>query len=315
MSDPSGSSTTARHRARAELAIAVLTRNRWAMVDRCLTSIYHQAAAHGVPIHVLVNGSDDDTAERIARTYPDVDLHVTDANLGVGPGRNHLMEQIDATWVLHLDDDGTVGSRFVEDALVEIRQAPPDRVVVAGHIIDVDVDPDPVRVTGPGYRFSGGICILQAAAFSRLGGYLSAGYRQGEEDDYTIRLHHADLAIWQVAELVLFHPLVRDRAQQVEVLRTGLTQSVVTSVRYAPWWAVVPWVMWKLLSHLRLAIRLRAPAAYASGVFAGLRLIPSTLQQRTPVRLDTMLASSGRFNARLDVAKRSTGLSAATKTT
>lgn len=280
------------------LAIAILTRNRREEVDRCLSSVVTQAADHDVPVHVLINGSDDDTVAHIADAYPDVEVHVSHTNLGVGGGRNLLMAEIDATWVLHLDDDGTVGPHFVEHALAEVRKAPADRVVVAGHIVDVDLDPVPVpvRVTGPAYRFSGGICIMEAATFSRLGGYLPVGYRQGEEGDYTIRLHDADLTIWQSSDLVLFHPLVHDRAKRVEILRTGLTQSVVTGVRYAPWWAVVPWVSWKIVSHLRVAVRLRAPSAFTSGLVSAIRLLPSTVRHRTPVRLQSMLAGSGRVN-------------------
>lgn len=288
--------TAAHPSGRPELVVAILTRDRRDEVDRCLTSVVAQAAAHDVPVHVLINGSNDDTAAHLAASYPDVEVHSIGTNLGVGGGRNRLMTEIDATWVLHLDDDGTVGPRFIEHALAEIRQAPSDRVVIAGHIVDVDVDPDPVRVTGPAYRFSGGICIMRAAAFSRLGGYLPAGYRQGEEGDYAIRLHDADLTIWRSSDLVLFHPLVHDRAKRVEILRTGLTQSVVTGVRYAPWWALLPWVSWKIVSHLRVAVRLRAPSAFTSGLVSAVRLVPSTVRSRTPVRLQSMMAGSGRVN-------------------
>lgn len=283
-----------------DLAIAILTRDRWATLARCLDSIYDQAATNDVPIHVLVNGSDDDTADRLPEAYPDVVVHVAATNLGVARGRNNLMDHIDARWVLHLDDDGTVGPRFVEKALLEVSKATPDTAVIAGHIIDVDLDPDPYLPTGPGYRFSGGVCILDSPTFSRLGGYPVDGYRQGEEGDYAIRVHEADLRIWQTAEIVLFHPLLHGRVKRVELMRTGLTQAVVTGVRFAPWWAVVPWVAWKLLAYGRLAVRLRAPGDYLAGVSTAFRLLPATARRRSPVRLRSMLAGSGRFNERLN---------------
>ena len=281
---------------RSTIGIAVLTRDRWPAVDRCLDSIYQQAVASEVPIHLLVNGSSDDTAIRAAASYPEVQVHVSDVNLGCPGGRNRLSELATTDWVVHVDDDGTVPDGFVAAVRAEVDTSPLDRAVIAGHIVDVELDPNPRMASGRSNRFSGGICVMRRSTFLELGGYPTDGLRQGEEGDYAIRLHQAGQHIWRSDGLVLFHPLRHSITKRRELLRTGLRQAVLTGFRYCPAWAVIPWVLWKLASHLVVAIRLRAPRPYLAGVWDSLALLPRTLRGRQPVSMRTMLATTTRFS-------------------
>ena len=298
MTQPNGTpgSSTVSSAGRSPLAIVILTRDRWPVVDRCLGSIYQQALNEGVPVHLLVNNSRDDTAERARTSYPAIHIHRSDVNLGCPGGRNHLMGLVEAEWVAHIDDDGTVADDFLSVLAAEIGAAPRDRVVIGGNIVDVDLDPQPALAGGRTNRFSGGICALRRSTFLELGGYPTDGLRQGEEGDYAIRLHDAGHHIWRSANLVLFHPLRHSAAKRRELLRTGLRQSVLTGVRYCPAWAVVPWTAWKMAVHLQLAVRLRAPRPYLAGARDALRLLPSTLKSRRPVSMRAMLSSTTRFS-------------------
>ena len=281
---------------RSTIGIAILTLDRWPAVDRCLNSIYQQAVTSGIPIHLLVNGSSDDTALRTAASYPAVQVHVSEVNLGCPGGRNHLNDLASTDWVVHVDDDGTVPDGFVSAVRAEVDSAPPDRAVIAGHIVDVEVDPDPPMASGRSNRFSGGICVMRRSTFLELGGYPTDGLRQGEEGDYAIRLHQAGHHIWRSDALVLFHPLRHSITKRRELLRTGLRQAVLTGVRYCPAWAVIPWISWKLASYLVVAIRLRAPRPYLAGVRDSLALLPSTLRGRRPVSMRTLLTTTSRFS-------------------
>lgn len=279
----------------ATLSIAILTRCRWELARRCLDSVIDQARERGVRVLVLVNGSDDDTAERIRELYPDVEVHESVTNLGCPGGRNRLMELSSAEWVAHIDDDGTVDPDFVEAVVSAIRSVPPECMVVAGRIVDPDVEPDPTFVTGPASRFSGGVCAIRRDDFLRLGGYPDGAMRQGEEGALAIRLHDAGLTIQRFREVVLNHPLVHGPEKQRLLVRTGLRQSLLTGVATCPWWLLPGWILWKLAVHLRVAVRARAPGPYIAGLRDALGDLGATWRARRPVSARAILASSSRF--------------------
>lgn len=279
----------------SSVSFAVLTRNRWPIADRCLSGLLEQTRPRGVPVVVLVNGSDDDSADRIRNAYPDVEVHETEDNLGCPGGRNRLTEMCRTGWVAFIDDDGTVGPGFVDALLREVEQAPVSRMVIAGCIIDPDVNPDATFTSGPVGRFSGGVCAIRRADFLRLGGYPADGLRQGEEGALSLRLHDAGLSIHRSADLVLHHPLRHDEPKRRELLRTGLRQSLLTGVTSCPWWMVPFWIVWKLAVNLRLAVRLRSPGPFLGGVGDAARDLPGAVRARRPVSARAVIAASSRF--------------------
>lgn len=279
----------------AEVSVAILTRDRWPTVDRCLASLRDQAADARTPIVVLVNGSGDDSVARIRSSYPEVEVHESPTNLGCPGGRNRLTELCRTDWVAYVDDDGTVGPGFVEAVQREVRAAPPERMVIAGNVVDVDVNPDATFTSGPTGRFSGGICAIRRADLVRLGGYPEAALRQGEEAVLALKLHDDGLTIHRAASLVLFHPLVHGSQKRRELLRTGLRQSLLTGVGFCPLWMLPGWTMWKMVVYLRVALALRAPWSYLTGLSDAARELPQAWRARSPVRPRTILASTSRF--------------------
>lgn len=277
------------------LTVAILTRERRPLVARCIESIQRTARAAGVPIVVLVNGSTDDTAAFLRSSYPDIEVHEEPTNLGCPGGRNRLTELCGTVWVAYLDDDGTVDDHYIDAALVAISEAPDDRAVIAGNIIDVDLDPNPVRSSGPTGSFSGGICIVRRADFLRLGGYPEDGLRQGEETEFAMKAYDDGRTIDRSASLVLYHPLPRSRAKQLELLRTGLRQSLITGVRLCPWWLVPGWTVWKIAIYLQRALRLRGLRAFAGALRDAAVCLPVAIRTRQPVRARAVMAASGRF--------------------
>lgn len=284
--------------AEAPIAIGILTRNRWETAQRCLASLHGQAVAAGVPIVVLVNGSDDDSAARLRAAYPDVEVHESPTNLGCPAGRNRLTELCRAAWVVYVDDDGTVGPDFVTSVRAEVQAAPADRMVIAGNIIDVDLNPDATFTSGPDTRFSGGICAIRRADFLRLGGYPEEALRQGEEGVLSLKLHDAGLAIHRAGSVVLFHPLVHTAAKRRELLRPMIRHSLLTAVGYCPLWLLPVWIPWKAIINLRVAIALRAPRTYLAGLGDVARGAPQAWRARSPVSARTMLAGTSRFRRR-----------------
>lgn len=288
----------------APLTIAVLTWQRQDDVSRCIESVAKGAAAAEVPIVVLVNGSTDDTVAALRSAYPDIAVHEEASNLGCPGGRNRLTDLCETPWVFYLDDDGWVGPDFVDAALTAIASVPQDCAVIAGNVIDRHRDSDgdedagsnPPFRSGPTSSFSGGTCAIRRADFMRLGGYPDDDLRQGEETEFAMKVFDAGLSIYRSASLVLFHPRSHERAKRIELLRTGLRQSLLTGVRLCPWWMVPIWTVWKLAIYLRIAVELRALGTFGRAVGDALGYLPRTLRTRRPVRARAVLAASARLH-------------------
>lgn len=275
-----------------EITIAILTRNRPATALSCLEAILAQQGP-GVSVLVLVNGSSDDSAEIISKTYDQVRVEVSEVNLGCPGGRNRLARLARTEWVAFIDDDGVVAPDFVARLRANIA-AHPAAAVIAGCAVDA-LHPDPIGLTaGPVGAFSGGICALRASVFLALGGYHEDGYRQGEETELAIRLLDQGHLIWRDPELTLLHDVDLSLVKRREIVRTGLRQSVLTGVKFCPLYALVPWIVWKLVAFTRSALSVRD----LRPVLLGLADVPAHVgtawSTRAPVDLSVLLQASGR---------------------
>ena len=86
--------------------VIVVTYGRSDLVRRCLTSL--REALGEVPhakIHVVDNCSPDDTAEMVAREFPEVRLHRQPTNSGFSAANNVVLRQLTAPFVLILNPD------------------------------------------------------------------------------------------------------------------------------------------------------------------------------------------------------------------
>lgn len=279
---------------RVDLSILILTRDRWPLLERCLRSLHGQAQDAGIPVVVLVNGSDDGSAARVRTEFPDVTVHESDVNLGCPGGRNRLTELVGSEWVVHVDDDGTVGPDFLRVVLAEVAQAPADRAVVTGRFVDLEMESADILDSGPTGTFCGGVCIIRRSDFRRVGGYPEDGLRQGEEAELSLKLHDQGSTVHRAGALIVFHPRNPDARKRRELLRTGFRQSLLTGVRFCPWWMLPGWIVWKLGVYLGLAVRLRALGPYRDGLRDANDALPEVWRSRRPVSADAIFAVSGR---------------------
>jgi hypothetical protein len=118
-------------RARADVAVVVVTYNALPWVERCLASV----AAY--PTVVVDNGSSDDTPAFVRERFPDVRL-VEQENRGLGAGWNAGMAAAgEPRWYLILNADAWTVDDAV-DRLVAVGDANPRVAVVGPRLLNPD---------------------------------------------------------------------------------------------------------------------------------------------------------------------------------
>lgn len=277
----------------SKMTAFVLTRNRNSELARCLRSVVSQLPADA-ELLVVVNGTEDDSADMVAKEFPRARVLVEHTNHGCPGGRNIGIQAATNEWVLCIDDDGWLPDGAVTAAEEAISDHT-NMTVLAGLIVETSQDwgDGPVRRTG---IFTGGICVVHRDRFLELGGYHDDGLRQGEETEFAIRLHESGGQIWHEPRMRLVHPFDHSPAKRAEIIRSGTRQMILTAVKYAPGYALVPYVCFRWLSFLRVAVRWRTPWSVLLGTADAFRSLNRARSQRSPVRWSSLMAVSGRSN-------------------
>jgi succinoglycan biosynthesis protein ExoM len=164
------------------ILLAIPTRNRPGLLDRCLRSLMAGAASdrHEVQVLVVDNGSDPDRAPDIGRLQaaaPDLDVAlVVEPRRGIPFARNRALDEADARGadaLAFLDDDQTVQPGWL-DALADAQQQTGAAAVKSAvrwefeppglyrdHFRDDIADPPPERPDG-GFEFvaTNGVLVM-----------------------------------------------------------------------------------------------------------------------------------------------------------
>ncbi|CAM4005078.1 glycosyltransferase family 2 protein [Bordetella muralis] len=176
------------------VSIVLLTYNRQDEVCATLARLKELSTATGPPpIIVVDNASTDGTAQRIADEYPEVQLIVSQTNLGAA-GRNLGVQYVRTPYVAFSDDD-TAWAPTALDTATEILDAHPLIAVLNAQILvgnEARIDPAcdvmaasplaEVDDVGPELiGFMAGACVMRTASFRDAGGYWPPLFIGGEE--------------------------------------------------------------------------------------------------------------------------------------
>ncbi len=207
------------------IGVVVVTRNRRALLARCLEAIRGQTRP---PDRVLVvdNAGTDGTAAMVRARFPEVALRVLAENTGGGGGfhaglRHLLDEDLDGFWLM--DDDAVPAPTCLEHLLGDA----PERLVRAPLVVSTE---DPERLAF-GYRWDGawlhrraeaeaaaraGVLVGVANPFNGLlvhrraveavGLPMPELFIWGDEREYLYRLRAGGFEVATVVAAVLAHP-------------------------------------------------------------------------------------------------------------
>lgn len=100
-----------------QFSIAICTRNRAKILQKCLDSLIANTSARP-NIFIIDNNSDSkDTYELISslsKSYPYL-IYAQEMNIGLSHARNKVIEMVTSPWVVYLDDDAHVPENFIEE--------------------------------------------------------------------------------------------------------------------------------------------------------------------------------------------------------
>jgi GT2 family glycosyltransferase len=220
------------------IAVVILTYRQKQQTLRCLNHLL-ATATDDVPFRVLLwdNGSNDDTAEAVAREFPSVRVHVSETNLGVAGGRNaaaaEAISLYQPEFLLFLDNDMVVEPGFVT-ALWRPFQDPSGEQIGQTQA-KLRLGSDPQRLNdGGGCRIQfwsgrtrpvgygevdhgqydtptrcvscGGAMMVRSPLFQELGGFDEIFNPFGPEDlDFSLRLQENGWEAWYVPQAMAYH--------------------------------------------------------------------------------------------------------------
>lgn len=107
----------------ADLSISavILNYNGGQNVLKCVQALYQQEVLLDQVI-LVDNGSTDNSAQIVKERYPDIELILTNENLGIAKGRNVGLERAKTDLVLLLDDDIYVQTDTIKNLALSLRQ-------------------------------------------------------------------------------------------------------------------------------------------------------------------------------------------------
>jgi GT2 family glycosyltransferase len=130
------------------LSICICTKGRYALVERCLQSIF---AGKAFPTAVLVSDDADDSDEMLGvqRAFPQV-VFLRGPKRGLCANRNHVIRHVRTEYLSLVDDDAVLGNSFVSGVFALLPELQ-DKVVVTGDLIEDDVLLSPSNPSFWGY--------------------------------------------------------------------------------------------------------------------------------------------------------------------
>ena len=210
----------------AKVHVIVLNWNGWADTSSCLSSLEH---LNYQPYQVIVvdNGSTDDSASRLRRQFPALELIETGKNLGFAGGcnvgiRQALDQGADFIWLLN--NDTTVDPGALQALVDKAREN--QRIGAVGSAIYFMDEPQRIQAWGGGYinlwlgrsehflkrisdrqiQFLTGASLLLSRPALQAVGMLDEGFFMYWEDaDFCFRLRRAGLQLAVAGRSIVWH--------------------------------------------------------------------------------------------------------------
>lgn len=292
----------------------VVTWNGAHLVRPCLDSLVAQDLPQGLEIVVVDNASTDGTAELLAAHYPQVEVRVTEQNLGFAGGVEVGLAGLDTTYAVLLNNDATVAPDAVR-LLVEHLEHPSHRKVGAATAKIVLTEPDPrgrVLVNSTGniltragaatdrdwlavdgeessdvevFGFCGGAAALRAAALGEVGTFDASLFLYYEDTDLSWRLRAGGWGVHYVASALAHHQHAASSDATSPLFRYHNTRnSLLVLGRHAPTTVALRSHARQVAALLRYSVtRSESPAllqARRQALVDVLRRLPQTARQR-----------------------------------
>jgi GT2 family glycosyltransferase len=280
----------------ATLSIGITTRDRPASLRAAVASL-DVLAALSLEILVFDDGSIVPAEEQLGALASRVRVLRDAAAPGYIVGRNRLVREASAPFVLLLDDDARLLNAASVARAMAIIDADPEVAAVAFAQAEADGAPWPAPMQPSTAReavvvpaFIGFAHLLRRSTFLQLGGYREVFGAFGEEKDYCLRLlDHGLRAVYLPDALVAHVPDPATRNRQ-RYLRYVVRNDVLHSIYNDPLARLI-WVApsrFLLYFRMRRAWRISDPWGWAWIVREIVSRGPTAMAERRPVSWRTL---------------------------
>ena len=295
----------------SDVTIAVLNYNGRRLLEVVLPSIFGQTAT-GFRVHVIDDGSTDDSLEYLEREWPQVVVLPNPGNLGVTASMARAIETAETTYVAMLNNDLELDPRWVEEMRAALEAHPEaasadgkmlsfhhrDRIDGAGDMMDRRGQPgrrghgerDDGQYDEPGELFcaSGGAALYRRAAFDVVGPFDVDFEGYYEDVDWGFRAQLAGLRCRYVPTAISFHMGSETSSKepgrwahlvprnQLIVLAKDMPGSLL--LRHGP--RMLLWRLHWLVIDARSGVGRR----HLRGLRQGLAMLPATLRKRRAIQ-------------------------------
>lgn len=239
------------------LSIGITTRNRPDALAACIASL---AALRDVCPEVLI--FDDGSDPPVQARWPEIDVRVLrdPASPGYIVGRNRLMREAAAPYVLLLDDDTRVLSAGSVERGLAVLEGDAAVAAVAFAQAEADGRPWPIAMQPSTADFAcvipsfiGFAHLLRRDVFLALAGYREDFVYYGEEKDYCLRLIDAGHRTVYLPDALVSHVPDAAGRSRTRYLRFVSRNDCLNALYNDPF----PRVLWTLPARFLLYFRMR----------------------------------------------------------
>jgi GT2 family glycosyltransferase len=267
-----------------KVLIGITTRNRADILPKALASAAHQDYPEKRTV-VLDDASTDGTTG-LASSYPKVEWVRRDSPRGYRENRNQMMQYPGIDYYVSLDDDAW----FIQDdeirIAVDLLEKDPSVGAVAFDILSPDRRKT-VERTAPvdTSLFIGCGHVVRVQAVRKAGWYEDVpGAYGGEEKDLCLRLMNLDYRVVKLPGVHVWHDKAWSGRDWYPLHRSGVCNDLVMAARRYPFPDVLGAVPYKIMSHLRFALKKpELMRAALSGIGMFFWHLPATTRSRRPV--------------------------------
>ncbi len=274
--------------------VGITTRNRASVLPKSISSALAQNHPN-LAIAVLDDGSTDDTPGLVSG-FPSVKWQRNEDSQGIIEARNRLMS-VDVDYYVSLDDDAW----FLKDDEISLAVAHMEAhkgvAAVAFDVLSQDCS-EPVERGLPKAvgMFIGCGHVLRLSAVREVGFYTPCpGAYGSEEKDLCLRLADLGYSIDLLPGIHVWHDKEWIGRDWHPLHKSGVCNDLVMALRRCPFPEVMAVVPYKILSHLRFALKKRGMIRPAlAGIILFFLNIPIVLRTRKAVKWDVFRRTVGR---------------------
>lgn len=269
-----------------QLEVIIPTHNRINDLNQTLDLLLNMGFSQG-QIHIIDDGSTDDTYETIKRRFTDIDIHRFDKPRGVIVARNELWRRCKKEFVLSLDDDSS--PRNIDQVIeaISILKTNSSYGIFAfninekGKTLNLDSQVRNLRL------FTACGALFKKEILEKLEYYANTYlYFHGEELDCSIRAHINGYQVVTQNNLIVDHRVnwkkrntkLFGKYGKIWRSANGFSANLIIAASYYPYVYILPFVaLYTYKRFIRFVIMKGHVFGFLGGIFRMLLLIPKSL--------------------------------------